>query len=160
MSDNNAVSEPEANIAVEGRRDMEESAEATLDNELQQRVEGKVQEKDEGAEGVADTELEAGQEQLSSVAKVQQVPKQQEKVKKIKKKAKSEKRLEPNLYELSNQLEKHTKQLSRIEAIVQPLPKHLKNADTQSKMVKELYTSIKQVQRQLGQIQKSILRKK
>ena len=70
------------------------------------------------------------------------------------------KQKESNLNNSSNQLEKHTKQLSKIEGIVQQLPKYLKNADTQSRMLKEINTSIKQLQRQIGQIQKNTQKKK
>ena len=88
----------------------------------------------------------------------------QQGVKQTKKKAKSTKQKEedrqPTLVNLSNELKKYTKHLSNIEGIVQPLPKYLKNADKQSKMIKELYTSVKQLQRHMGQIQKNIQRKK
>jgi isoleucyl-tRNA synthetase len=40
----------------------------------------------------------------------------------IKKKAKAGKQKEPNLYNLSKQLERHTKQLSNIESTVQQFP--------------------------------------
>jgi hypothetical protein len=85
-------------------------------------------------------------------------------VKQKRKKAKSAKQKEeeqqPTLVNLSNELKKHTKHLSKIEVIVKPLPKYLKNADKQSKMIKELYTSVKQLQRYMGQIQNTIQRKK
>ena len=45
---------------------------------------------------------------------------------------------QPNLYDLSRQLESHTKQLSTIASIVQQLPKFLKNANTQSRIIKQI----------------------
>jgi signal recognition particle GTPase len=94
---------------------------------------------------------------MPSVSKMrQQVTRQQQK----KRNARRVKQKEPNLYDLSNQLQMHTKQLSKIDSIVQQLPKYLKNTDTQSRIIKELYTSTKQLQRQIGQIQKSMQKKK
>jgi hypothetical protein len=64
------------------------------------------------------------------------------------------------LHDLSKQLENHTKQLSRIGSIVEQLPKFLKNADTQSRIIKQINSSMNKLQRQIGQIQKSIQKKK
>jgi isoleucyl-tRNA synthetase len=77
----------------------------------------------------------------------------------IKKKAKAGKQKEPNLYNLSKQLERHTKQLSNIESTVQQFPKYLKNTVIQSSILKQLNTSINQLQKQVGQIQKSLQKK-
>src|ERR687884_52499 len=53
-----------------------------------------------------------------------------------------QKEQQPNLYNLSKQLENHTRQLSRIGSIVEQLPKYLKNADTQSKIIKQINSSM------------------
>jgi hypothetical protein len=61
---------------------------------------------------------------------------------------------------LSKQLERHTKQLSNIESTVQQFPKYLKNTVIQSSILKkQLNTSINQLQKQAGQIQKSLQKK-
>jgi hypothetical protein len=39
------------------------------------------------------------------------------------------------------------------------LPKYLKNADAQSKIIKQINSSMNQLQRQIGQIQKNIQKK-
>jgi hypothetical protein len=62
---------------------------------------------------------------------------------------------------LSKQLENQTKQLSRMGSIiVEQLPKYLKNADTQSRIIKQINSSMNQLQRQIGKIQKSVQKKK
>jgi|GraSoiStandDraft_57_1057295.scaffolds.fasta_scaffold676579_1 hypothetical protein len=58
-----------------------------------------------------------------------------------------------NFAKVSGQLEKQTGQLAMLGAIFQ---RHLKNADIQSRMLKEINTSVKQLQRQLAQIQKAV----
>jgi hypothetical protein len=58
-----------------------------------------------------------------------------------------------NFAKVSRQLEKQTGQLAMLGAISQ---RHLKNADIQSRMLKEINTSVKQLQRQLAQIQKAV----
>jgi peptidoglycan hydrolase CwlO-like protein len=45
------------------------------------------------------------------------------------------------------------------ESIVEQLPKYLKNADAQSKIIKQINSSMNQLQRQIGQIQKNIQKK-
>ena len=63
-------------------------------------------------------------------------------------------------YNLSKQLESHAKQLSRIENIVGQIPKYLKNADTQSRIINQINSSMNQLQRRIGQIQKSVQKNK
>jgi hypothetical protein len=47
---------------------------------------------------------------------------------------------------LSKQLENHMKQLSKIGSIVEQLPRYLKNADIQSKIIKKINSSMNQLQ--------------
>jgi hypothetical protein len=44
-------------------------------------------------------------------------------------------------------------------SIVEQLPKYLKNADTQSRIIKQINSSMNQLQRQIGKIQKSVQKK-
>ena len=138
------------------KKEQEEEKGESQQDELQQKVEAREEEKGKG-------EVEEEKLTATNITRSELSPRQQG-VKQTKKKAKSTKQKEedrqPTLVNLSNELKKYTKHLSNIEGIVQPLPKYLKNADKQSKMIKELYTSVKQLQRHMGQIQKNIQRKK
>jgi hypothetical protein len=44
-------------------------------------------------------------------------------------------------------------------SIVEQLPRYLKNANTQSKIIKQINSSMNQLQIQIGQIQKSVQKK-
>ena len=124
-----------------------EGKELQTDEELKERVVSRKEEKGKGEisaaaaeEDIIDSELPASKQR-------------------IKKKSKAVKQKEPNLYNLSKQLERHTKQLSNIESTVQQFPKYLKNTVIQSSILKQLNTSINQLQKQVGQIQKSLQKK-
>jgi hypothetical protein len=119
--------------------------EQQTDEELKERAVSRQEEKGKGEipaaeEDITDSELPASRQR-------------------IKKKAKAGMQKEPNLYNLSKQLERHTKQLSNIESTVQQFPKYLKNTAIQSSILKQLNTSINQLQKQVGQIQKSLQKK-
>lgn len=132
------------------------------DDELKQRVVARQEEKGKGgiSEEVSDSGLLAStpNQHTSSLSKAQhgEFISQQRAKRNAKK---STKQKEPNLYDLSKQLENHTKQLSRMGSIVEQLPKYLKNADAQSKIIKQINSSMNQLQRQIGQIQKNIQKK-
>ena len=141
--------------AGQERERMEEGAELQADEELKQRAIARQEEKGKGeisaAEEATDYKLPASQKQET---------------KKIKKNAatattskQKEQQREPNLSNLSKQLENHAKQLSRIENIVGHLPKYLKNADTQSMIIKQINSSMNQLQKQVARIQKSVQKK-
>ena len=134
----------------------EEGKELQADDELKQRVLARQEEKGKG-------ELSAAIAEKEEVTDSKLLASQQRK--RAKKNAKKgsiskQKEQQPNLYDLSRQLESHTKQLSTIASIVQQLPKFLKNADTQSRIIKQINSSMNQLQRQIGQIQKRIQKKK
>ena len=140
--------------AEEGRQ-----GESQQPDELQQKVEAR--EGEEGKiEGGGEEKLAAIDITGSELSARQQRQQGESKQRKKQSAKQKEEEQQPTLVNLSNELKKHTKHLSKIEAIVQPLPKYLKNADKQSKMIKELYTSIKQLQRYMGQIQKTMQVKK
>jgi hypothetical protein len=155
------VGEETMHIEEENKQQGEpqEEGEIQADDELKQRVDARQEEKGKGGiseEEVSDSGLLASprNQQISSLSKAQhrEVISQQRTKRNAKK---STKQKEPNLYDLSKQLENHTKQLSRMGSIVEQLPRYLKNANTQSKIIKQINSSMNQLQRQIGQIQKS-----
>jgi hypothetical protein len=146
----------EAEKKQEGQQQNEEQIlegeELQADQELKQRVIARQEEKGKGelsaAEEVTDSKLPSSQQQ------------QRKRTKKDATSATSKQReQQPNLYNLSKQLENHTRQLSRIGSIVEQLPKYLKNADTQSKIIKQINSSMNLLQKQVGRIQKSVQKK-
>jgi hypothetical protein len=133
-------------IEEEREEAEKEREELRTDEELKERVISRQEEKGKG-------ELSAAEEDVTD----SELPTSRQR---IKKKAKAGKQKEPNLYNLSKQLERHTKQLSNIESTVQQFPKYLKNTVIQSSILKkQLNTSINQLQKQVGQIQKSLQKK-
>jgi hypothetical protein len=104
------------------------------------------------------------EEEQETVA-IQKIPKQEEgeKVKQPKKKkaSKSRRRKEEfGVTDIQKQLEKQTNYLARAEHVLQPFRKLATSLDVQSKMVKEIASSVKQLQRQIIQIQKTIQKEK
>ena len=74
-----------------------------------------------------------------------------------KKKAKSRKKeQEYSLTNIGKQLEKQTNYLARLEEVLQPLRKLAKSSEVQSKLVKDINTSVKQMERQIVQVRKGI----
>ena len=74
-----------------------------------------------------------------------------------KKKAKSRKKeQEYSLTNIGKQLEKQANYLARLEQVLQPLRKLAKSSEVQSKLVKDVNTSIKQMERQIVQVRKGI----
>ena len=85
---------------------------------------------------------------------------EEEKVKRTKKKKKvSKSRRKEQEYSTDNigkQLEKQTNYLAKLEQVLQPLQKLGKRFDVQSKLIKNMNASVKQMERQIIQIQKAI----
>src|SRR5713226_1277738 len=105
----------------------------------------------------------AAEEQRETLAKKmpeQEEEEEEEKVKRTqkKKKAPKSKRKEPeySITDIGKQIEKQTNYLARLEQILQPLRKLAKSSDVQSKLVKDINASVKQMERQIIQIQKAI----
>jgi hypothetical protein len=105
----------------------------------------------------------AAEEQRETLAKKmpeQEEEEEEEKVKRTQKKKKApkskRKELEYSITDIGKQLEKQTNYLARLEQILQPLRKLAKSADVQSKLVKDINASVKQMERQIIQIQKAI----
>jgi actin-related protein len=89
------------------------------------------------------TEEKKEEEDVSPVQK-EKVPMRK---KRLERKIKSNEKKVLNLREISNQLEKQTMQIARIESTVSPLQKYLKNADKQFTMVKDLHTFLRKLQK-------------
>jgi len=117
--------------------------------ELQERVQAK---EEYIGGGDIPTDLE---EIVHAGEKHRRSKKAKEKKRKKSTKSKEENR---NLTNISNQLEKQIHQMAKIRAMSQPLLKHLKIAGSQSRMLKEINASVKQLQRQIAQIQKAVER--
>ena len=125
---------------------------------IQQRAEAKVEQEAMGEEAIRSKE----EEEEESVAK-EKVSEQEEEEKvkvtqtqKKKMAPKSRIKVEKSITGISKQLEKQTNYLARLEQVLQPLRKLGKTFDVQSKIVKEINTSVKQLERQIIQIQKAI----
>jgi hypothetical protein len=114
------------------------------EEELQQKVQAK-------------TEDIAGGGEASLVTKPEEVPvieptKQERKVTKKSLKARAatkKKESNNNLATISKQLEKQANHLVRIEKLIQPLQKSFNKIDKQSNTIKQLYTILTQLQRQM-----------
>jgi hypothetical protein len=134
----------------------EEGKELQADDELKQRVVARQEEKGKGELSLVSEE--EGEDTDSKLLASQQ---QRKRIKKNGKKGpiSKQKEQQPTVYDLSKQLENHAKQLSRMGNIIQQLPKYLKNADTQSRIIKQINSSMNQLQRQIGKIQKSVQKK-
>ena len=121
---------------------------------------------DESAEGATEEGLGAMHETGSSAAEeretlVEKVPEheeeEEERPQRKKKASKSRgKKQGYSLINLGKQLEKQTNYLAKLEQVLQPLRRLATSLDVQSKMIKGINASVKQLQRQIIQIQKTI----
>jgi hypothetical protein len=143
--------------------EQEKGEELQPDDELKQRVIARQEEKGKGELSAAAAEENDDKQKVAGSKLVANQQQQQEQRKRTRKNATSltskQKEQQPNLYNLSKQLENHTRQLSRIGSIVEQLPRYLKNVDAQSRMVKQINYSMNQLQKQVVRIQKSVQKK-
>ena len=116
---------------------------------VQEGVEARAEQEVVGAEAIRSIE----EEEQETVAKDKA---QKRKQSKKKTSASRRKKEESGITSIKKQLEKQTDDLARIDQVLQPLRKLAKGLDVQSKVVKEIASSVKQLQRQMIQIQKSI----
>ncbi|HET7149027.1 MAG TPA: hypothetical protein VFI73_11065 [Candidatus Nitrosopolaris sp.] len=110
-----------------------------------------------------ETGLAAQEEERETFA--EKMPQQEEEVekKKVKRPQKKKKAIkskrkvqEYSITDIGKQLEKQTDYLAKLEQILQPLRKLAKSSVVQSKLVKDVNASVKQMERQIIQIQKTI----
>ena len=80
---------------------------------------------------------------------------EKEKLKRTKKKV-PKSRQEYSANNIGKQLEKQTAYLAKLEQVLQPLQKLAKRSDEQIKLIKNITVSVKQMERQIIQIHKTI----
>jgi signal recognition particle GTPase len=139
---------------------------------IEEQVEGGLQEPaeasaDEGMGAMHETGLASEEEQRERLAEKmpeheaeEEEEEEKENAKRTQKKKKTpkskRKEQEYSITDIGKQIEKQTNYLARLEQILQPLRKLVKSSDVQSKLVKDINASVKQMERQIIQIQKSI----
>jgi signal recognition particle GTPase len=135
---------------------------------IEEQMEGGLQEPaearaEEGMGAMHETGLASEEEQRERLA--EKMPEhegeeEEEKAKRTRKKKKTpkskRKEQEYSITDIGKQIEKQTNYLARLEQILQPLRKLVKSSDVQSKLVKDINASVKQMERQIIQIQKAI----
>jgi len=131
--------------------------EEQMEKGLQEPAEARAE---EGMGAMHETGSAADEEQRETLAKKMPEQEEKEKVKPIQKKKKApkskRKEQEYSITDIGKQLEKQTNYLARLKQILQPLRKLAKSSDVQSKLVKDINASVKQMERQIIQIQKAI----
>jgi hypothetical protein len=135
---------------------------------IEEQVEGGLQEPaeasaEEGMGAMHETGLASEEEQRERLAEKMpehEEEEEEEKAKRTRKKKKTpkskRKEQEYSITDIGKQIEKQTNYLARLEQILQPLRKLVKSSDVQSKLVKDINASVKQMERQIIQIQKAI----
>ena len=123
------------------------------------------QEPHSGIEEMGEEEDKRVMEENSSAAEEAQTPleekflehrgEEKEKLKRTKKKV-PKSRQEYSANNIGKQLEKQTAYLAKLEQVLQPLQKLAKRSDEQIKLIKNINVSVKQMERQIIQIQKTI----
>ena len=100
---------------------------------------------------------EEDEERETHVERMAEHEEEKERRPRRKKKAKSRKKeQEYSLTKIGKQLEKQTNYLARLEEVLQPLRNLAKSSEVQSKLVKDINTSVKQMERQIVQVRKGI----
>ena len=123
------------------------------------------QEPHSGIEEMGEEEDKRVMEENSSAAEERQTPleekipenrgEEKEKLKRTKKKV-PKSRQEYSANNIGKQLEKQTAYLAKLEQVLQPLQKLAKRSDEQIKLIKNINVSVKQMEREIIQIQKTI----
>jgi GTP cyclohydrolase III len=133
---------------------------------IEEQMEGGLQEPaearaEEGTGAMHETGSASEEEQRETLAeKMPEHEEEEQTVKRTQKKKKApkskRKEQEYSITDIGKQIEKQTNYLARLEQILQPLRKLAKSSDVQSKLVKDINASVKQMERQIIQIQKAI----
>jgi hypothetical protein len=144
------MSEPEERpyAGIEEEQKQEEEHEAVETTE----------EKHEGVETIRPTEEVVKEKPPEQEEEKVKVNVKQTRKKKMAPKSKRKKE-KLSINGVAKQLEKQTNYLARLELVLKPLVKLGKDLDLHSKIVKEIATSVKQLERQILQIQKTIKEK-
>ena len=122
--------------------------------ELHEGEETTLEEKREGVETIRSTEVVKEKAPEQGEEKVKVKVKQTRKKKMAPKSKRKKEKL--SITGVAKQLEKQTNYLARLEQVLKPLVKLGKGLDLHSKIVKEIATSVKQLERQILQIQKTM----
>lgn len=120
---------------------------------IQERAEARAEQEAMGEDAISPTAEER------TVAKEKLREQEEEKVKepKRKKAAKSKRNVvEFGIGGITKQVEKQTNYMARLEQVLQPLQRLATSLNVQSKMIKEINTSVKHLQREKIEIQKTI----
>ena len=134
--------------------------EEQMEGGLQEPAEARVE---EGMGAMHETGLASEEEQRERLA--EKMPEHEEEEEEVKAKRTQKKKKTPkskrkeqeySITDIGKQIEKQTNYLARLEQILQPLRKLAKSSDVQSKLVKDINASVKQMERQIIQIQKAI----
>jgi hypothetical protein len=150
-------------LYAQNMSEPEERPYAGIDEEQKQEElhegEETTEEKREGVEAIRTTEEEVAKEKAPELEeeKVKVNVKQTRKKKMAPKSKRKDEKL--SITGVAKQLEKQTNYLARLEQVLKPLVKLGKGLDLHSKIVKEIATSVKQLERQILQIQKTIKEK-
>ncbi len=133
---------------------------------IEEQMEGGLQEPaearaEEGMGAMHETGSASEEEQRETLTeKMPEHEEEEQTVKRTQKKKKApkskRKEQEYSITDIGKQIEKQTNYLARLEQILQPLRKLAKSSDVQSKLVKDINASVKQMERQIIQIQKAI----
>ena len=133
---------------------------------IEEQMEGGLQEPaearaEEGTGAMHETGSASEEEQRETLTeKMPEHEEEEQTVKRTQKKKKApkskRKEQEYSITDIGKQIEKQTNYLARLEQILQPLRKLAKSSDVQSKLVKDINASVKQMERQIIQIQKAI----
>ena len=140
-----------------GERSYEGVQEEKNEEIIQEGVEARVEEETAAAEAL--TAIPGKQETIAKEKDSEQQEKARERVKRPKKNKASKSRRKDKDFDITaiaKHLEIQTNHLAKLEKALQPLRKLAISLDTQSKMVKEINASVKQLQRQIIQVQKTI----
>ena len=123
---------------------------------IQEGVDARVEEETAAAEAL--TPIPGKQETITKEKDSEQQEKAKERIKRpAKNKAKSRRKdKEFDITSIAKHLEIQTNHLAKLEKSLQPLRKLAIGLNTQSKMIKGINASVKQLQRQIIQIQKTI----
>lgn len=140
--------------------EYEERPYSGIEEQKEEALQDPSEEREQEDKGVIQENRSAAEvTQEPFVEKIPEHHEREEKVKRTQKKKISKSRRKEQEYNIDNigkQLEKQTNYLAKLEQVLQPLQKLGKSFDVQSKLIKNMNASVKQMERQIIQIQKAI----
>jgi hypothetical protein len=158
------IDEEEKQEGLESDLDTNESVDSIVQPGLEQEKEEEDEEEEEEEEeepttvGGRDEDEDEDEEELE-VVEIEEEPRPVSRRSQRRKRAKV-KEPEPSVANIEKQLEKQANNLTRLEQELQPLRKLAKSSEMQSKVIKDINSSVKQLGKQIIQIQKAIQKDK